>query len=350
MDNNIFGMPSPPQMPYNQNQQQYYGNSGYAVDAYGNKVQADVVYQPSLDTNPIGVSFSGLMSGNGSLPMVTEQDTSMVVTTNKKKPRKKKDEPVSSAEIVNNTVYADTYEETNSMLKVAAMQMDALAGELTNEFNTIRNSRTLKGKYTYMANIASAIASTVSVKIGAVREMNSSIKAANDAEYKRFKDNMAAASQQDDNKYIMDMYKAYVSTPVGTLPDSQIYQIPDGAPPVRMIDASIGIGSMVRVGDNSQQDVGFNNYMANLTPEQNAMLMENNPNVKEVIVYDQQTGKKYFDWRDMTTGKSVPNMPIKDPMFIEDFTIDPKTRTARNLNLAMTLPVIYENEKTFNNY
>ena len=37
-------------------------------------------------------------------------------------------------------------------------------------------------------------------------------------------------------------------------------------------------------------------------------------------------------------------------MFMEDFTIDPRTRTARNLNLAQTLPVIYENEGAFDNY
>lgn len=80
------------------------------------------------------------------------------------------------------------------------------------------------------------------------------------------------------------------------------------------------------------------------------MLQESNPDIQQVIVYDQASGKKYFDWINIRTGESVPNMPATDPMFLEDYTIDPKTRLARNLNLNKTLKVIYKNEGAFSQY
>lgn len=344
---NNFMMPPPPGYGYPQ--------QSYGVDAYGNKVQMDT-YQPQPQQyqqpvyNGLGsVNFGSLIGSNTTVPMVTEvSDTDgLVVTTNKKKSstkKKKSSEPVSSAEIVNSTVYADTYGETNNLLRVAIAQTDELAADLKNEFNLIRASRNMKGKYTYLANISAAMSGLISTKVGAIKEINNSIKAANDAEYRRFKDNRAAETQ-DDSKYIMDMYNAYINTPIGSLPQAAAYQEP------KIMDMTLGLNGMVRVdADKDKTDSGFNSYMKNLTPEQNAMLNENDPNIKEVIVYDQSTGKKYFDWRNIATGERVPNMPTKDPMFMEDFTIDPRTRTARNLNLAQTLPVIYENEGAFDNY
>ena len=88
-----------------------------------------------------------------------------------------------------------------------------------------------------------------------------------------------------------------------------------------------------------------------MTPEVNRMILESNPNIKDVVVYDQATGNKYFDVIDMTTKQSVPNVPVRDQMFLEDCTIDTKNRIARNVNLNEIYPLIILNEgKPFGDY
>lgn len=240
--------------------------------------------------------------------------------------------------------YADTYQDTTNWLKTTVAQADELAADIKSELDQIRSARTLKGKYTYITNMSSALSAVLGTKIMAIREINSTIKNINDQEYRRYKDNRAIETQ-DDNKMIMDMYNAYIHTPVGTA-DSAYRQ-----PTTLDITAGLNVVPVERdKNDPKAADTGFNAYMNNLTPEQNLMLQESNPDIQQVIVYDQASGKKYFDWINIRTGESVPNMPATDPMFLEDYTIDPKTRLARNLNLNKTLKVIYKNEGAFSQY
>ncbi|MBR1987838.1 MAG: hypothetical protein IKA36_02240, partial [Clostridia bacterium] len=209
---NGFGMPAPPMYPQQQQyyqQPQYYPQpqQSYAIDNNGAPVQA-TTYAPStpapiMSNRSLGVNFGGLIGTNASVPMVRDtSDDGMVVTSTKKKsPKKKKDDTPAptSAEIVNATVYADTYAETNNLLRMAIAQADDLATDLKTEFNMIRASRNMKGKYTYLANISAAMSGLISTKVGAIKEINNSIKAGNDAEYRIFKD-MRAMDAQDDSK------------------------------------------------------------------------------------------------------------------------------------------------------
>lgn len=368
--NQGFGFPPPPNMNPGQNVQ-------YATDIYGNKIPVMVVPsqpQPVQEVIPqqqmnfnnysgTGISFGGLMNPNAVVPMVTEinenaPEVSIIDGSGKKRKSSKKkdsDKPVSSAEIVNNTVYSESYDATNEMLARTIAQVDELACNIKAELDAVRSAKALKGRYLYMTNMSSSLATLLSTKINAIKEINNSIKISNDAEYRRFKDNRAIEAQ-DDSKYIMDMYKAYTSIPVGSLPQSSIqYNKPPSM--VDMTVSSLGkqpdasdIFKADIVGGLTAGDSGFVNFMNNLTPEQNAMINEGNPNIKEVIVYDEATGRKYFDWMDYSTNKRVPNMPIKDSSLMEDFVIDPKTRTARNINMGISMPVIYQNEGAFNNY
>ena len=80
------------------------------------------------------------------------------------------------------------------------------------------------------------------------------------------------------------------------------------------------------------------------------MIHDNNPDIEEVIVYDQATGAKYFQWMNTKTNEIIPNMPIDDNILLEDFVIDPRTRIAKNINLNMIKKVVYLNEGKFDQY
>lgn len=292
----------------------------------------------------LGASFNNLIGNNveviAGVPVVTETQP-----VKKRRSTKKKEElePIDSKNIVENTVYADTYQDTNNMAFSVIQQADVLLNDAKAELDHIRISKTMKGKYTYMTNMLSAMSNLMGTKMQAIREINSNIKNANDMEYRRFKDNRAI-NAEDDNKAIMDAYKAYISAPIGAPSYSQ----------PTVMDITAGLNGVIPAGlsTEAQQnfDRGLNNYLNNLSPEDNYMLNESNPDIEEVIVFDQATGMKYFQWRNMKTGQPVPNMPKTSNILMEDYVIDPRTRLAKNNNLNKTLKVVYDNEGKFNEY
>lgn len=355
--NNFTQMPMPPTGSYQQT----------AYDMYGNPIQAQTFppqqqffqqqpqyYQPTPVMEPaqqpeysgLGANFSGLINTNVQVPIERELPKKQTRTRKKKSDTEtnevvtasQSNEPVSPVETV---VYEDTYEHTTGLLRGTVAQIDQLAVEMKQELDKIRSMNSMKGKYTYIPAVAGVISGLMGQKIMAVREMNNSIKAVNEAEYRRFKD-QRASMQTDDNKAIFDMYNAFISTPRGAIPGIPEYHQPS------TIDLTSGI-NMVRVDAATPEarDAGFQGFLGSLSPEQNMMINENNPNIEEVIVYDQATGKKYFEWRNMATGQTIPNMPASDPMFMEDYVIDPRTRIAKNSNLHTTKKVVYENEGGF---
>lgn len=296
---------------------------------------------PVIEDKPsLGISFDGLIGTNALAPVTTVAEivTDLPVSSKKIKVKKSTEVDVKPADIVENTIYADSYEYTNSMLRTTISQVDELASELKIELDRVRSSNQIKNKYMYIPNISSAISSAINVKLQAIKEINSSIKSANDAEYRRYKD-ARASEVVDDTKMIMDTYTAFVKTPVGSIPGLNV-SMPSTS------DITSLTSGIIRADTTSQevQDSKFNSYLNNLTPEQNMMLNENNPNIEEVIVFDQASGKKYFQWIDKTTGSAVPNMPQTNSMFLEDYTINPRTRMATNNNLRKSLRVIYINE------
>ena len=108
--------------------------------------------------------------------------------------------------------------------------------------------------------------------------------------------------------------------------------------------SATGSTNIVRVGGDNSLDNAYQNFKSNMSPEVNRMILESTPNIKDVVVYDQATGNKYFDVIDVTTNQSVPNVPVRDAMFVEDCTIDTRNRIARNINLNETYPLIILNE------
>lgn len=341
--------------------QQYYQNVG-TTQGYVNNTPINIeVYKPTpmVVEKPLGLDMSALI-GKPVLvqnPAFTEPQivTSIVPAQEKKKRKKKTDtdesqssDKESSTEIeqknvVENTVYADTYAETNSMTYGIINQTDELLRDCKQELEYIKTQRGLKGRYHYINDTINSMGTLLNTKLAAVKEINSTIKNVNDNEYRRFKD-FRAMSNLDDNKAVMDAYSAFISAPVGA-PE---YHLPG------TINITSGQNGIIQANYptaiQANMDSGLANYMSNLTPEENLMLNDNNKDIEEVIVYDQATGAKYFQWMNTRTGDIIPNMPVSSELTIEDFTIDPRTKLAKNSNLNCIKKVVVLNEGAFDRF
>lgn len=238
-----------------------------------------------------------------------------------------------------NEPYEKKYQETTNILRSAIMQLDGAMTDLQADIQQVRLAKTMRGKWQYLPNMQKSLSDMIANKISAARELNNTISKCNEFEIKRFKEVKAAtaASEQDDDQRVMEMYKAFVSTPVSQNPFPNVSQM-----------AVSGVATQIQPIGNT--DNGFNAYMQNLTPQQNTMYIESNPNIQQVVVYNQETGARYFDVIDMTTGQSVPNAEKHDAMFLEDTSIDLKNKVARNVNLGETYPLVVVGQPLMQEY
>lgn len=280
-------------------------------------------------------------------------DTTEEPTKRRGRPKKNKEEngyvgksdrELSAAET--NEPYIRQYDETNNMLKGAIYQADALNRDIVEEISKIKESKTLKRKYDYIAQLSSTSGSLLSTKINAIRELNKTITDCNNMEIKRIKE-LNLNNQVNDDEQIMNMYNAFVNAPINT----------GGAIPLgpSMIDTTMMGGTTAGFttfnDSSSQQEMsGFSNYMSNLTPEQNRMRLENNPNVKTVVVFNQATGDRYFDVIDTSTGASIPNYTRPDSFLLNDTHINLNAGVAVNNNIASKWDLIVIGNETLNRY
>ena len=158
----------------------------------------------------------------------------------------------------------DSYTENMNELKRTVQQFDSLANDLKQDLDAVRASRTLKGKYQYTSLIAGNLASLLTAKVQAIREMNNTIKSSIELDYKIEKDRKDAMNG-DDDKRLMDMYNAFISSPVSTAqrsmlgPNEQQLTLMDNG--VQMVGRPVA-GSLVN-GVPSSGDPGFDNYIRN---------------------------------------------------------------------------------------
>ena len=310
------------------------------------------------DNGSLGLNFGSLVDGTAEVlpaPVVTDLPDKK---TRRKKSASSSDKPehINHAEVVDQVVYSDTYSDTNALLHQTIAQLDTVSAEMKEELDKIVSSRTIKGRYMAMGNVSKSLSDMLSTKVQAIKELNNSIKAVNDMEYRRAKDNRSFESNQGDDKAIMDLYNAFVQAPVSAnIPSTGPYsligpnlndvmfganQLPMGSNEVVASDGSI----ITYNSDQAQSNAMFNNYMSNLTPEQNAMINEGK--TETVIVYDKATGAKSFEVVDSKTMQPVPNMPVPDPMFLADVSVDVRRKVARNTNLNQVYRVITVNDDT----
>lgn len=242
--------------------------------------------------------------------------------------------PIPGATIAE-TDYARSYGETNNLIRGAILQVDELASEIKSDLDVVRSSKTLKNKYTYITNLTASASSLLSTKIGAIKELNSTITQAHNLELNRFKTMKLDKENENDDMKMMDIYSAFINTPVGTY-----------APPAPNIqDLALGVNNPSGNVSGVEMVVPMNNQP--LTPEQNRMRMESNPNIVTVVRYDQTTGQRSFDVIDKVSGMSVPNYPRPDNFLLEDTTIDVHSGIARNRNVNTVWPLVVSGSNAF---
>jgi hypothetical protein len=330
MADNIISFPEPPK-------EKMFMEQAYTTD--GRQINIAPAVQTEKPKSTIGADFSKLVGTNVSIPTA---GISEIVTEKKKIPRKKKSTTEEGSTTVENTAptaanvsYADTYSDTNAMTYRIIDQADELLRDAKQDLDFIRSQRSMKGKYHYSNAILGTMSSLMTTKLAAIKEINSNIKVSNEMEYKRYKD-FNAINAMDDNQAIMDAYSAFISAPVG----APKYQLPG------TMALTSGMDDIITVdySPNSQQimDAGMNSYLSSLTPEESLMIRDNG-NLEEVILYDEATGVKQFKWMDTSTGELLHDLPPSSNLTISDYTVDIKTNTARNTNLNSVKKVITTN-------
>ena len=328
------GMNLPPNMTMSQPMQ-------YDVPFQPQKVDPRVFDTPEITTSGSGIHFNIKDESHDTLVPI---DTPVIEEKKKRgRPRKVETGAIirsdNSKEKLSGTVEDTpteyTYTETSNMLRQTLTEIDALNGELVQEFSNVKHNKYMKNKYNTLVGLSENIGSLLNTKISAIRELNSSITKSNDMDFKKMKELRAVQQNMNDDKYITDLYQSFIA-------NSGQMQKQMNLPPM---DQSTTFGSsIIRATPNGSNDVGYMSYMANMSPEQNLMQYERNPNVKQVVVFDASTGAKYFQYMDTATGQAIPNMPVYDQMMMEDTTLDIKNKIAKNNNLHETFPIVVINE------
>ena len=267
-----------------------------------------------------------------------------------KKKRKPKTKKVGNEEVIvaeddlpmsqSKVPYHDTYNETDAILKRSIAQLDSITADIHEDIEEIRSSKTIRKKYDYMSEMTSTMVSSIQAKIQAARELNNTIKNSHELDLKRMKELKLNEREQDDAKSIMDMYQAFISTPVSQNLSGP-FSGPLGASTIDLTLANSNPNAQIAMmGQNP--DIGYNNFVNNMSPEQMMMMIEENPNMKHVIAYDPNTGNAEFAVYDQTTGQFVQGVPTRNKdMYMDGMSFNFGTMQAHSNDLNETYDIIY---------
>lgn len=302
------------------------------------------VHKDQSESN-VGIDLSFFTSDKAKKIDISD-DTPQSEDKPKRATRKKKEDPVvASAMVANdnlpmtasNVSYLDTYNETNNMLRGAIVQTDMLSAQVQEDLDVIRNSKTMRSKYTYLTNLMGSAASLISTKIQAIREIDGNITQGHNLDLKRAKDLKTSADEKNDDLKLMQMYDAFINIPVGTYnPNGVNPSLQALTTAIPNADPNIGRVNM----NDTNVGADYNNYLSNLSPAANRARLEGNPNIKTVVVFDPNTGNRYFDVIDTTTNQSVPNVERPGEFLLNDTDIDVHNGVARNRNIDSTWPLV----------
>lgn len=279
----------------------------------------------------------------GTINMSDKPPAEVIEDAPKKKKRESKSPDVnamaSNAASVETQNYADSYNETNNIIRGAIIQADVLSGEIKQDIDAVRSSKTIKNKYTYITNLTASASALINTKIAAVKELNSSITQSHRFNLDRLKMFNNENKDGNDDARTMDLYNMYLTGPMaGYIPNTPSVQ-----------DINLGVNGS-STGNIQGVDMGVNNNGGQpLTPEQKRMRFESNPDIKVVVKFDQASGKRFFDVID-GSGKSIPDYPRPDDFLLEDTTIDVAAGVAKNRNINQIWPLIIIGSGNINEY
>lgn len=301
--------------------------------------------KPETPKNDNKVSLDFSYFSNNEVTMPNHQIDSDTTDDTKKKTRKRKTSSKINTDgtknddldiLQTNEPYSKKYEETTEALKGAIVQLDMGLADMQNDIQQIRSSRTLKRKYDYLSMMQGNMGQFINNKISALREINNSITRCNDFELKRMKELKLSENAKDDDKTIMDMYNAFVSMPVSS--------------GVQLGPAVQDISTIGRGVNTSGIDDGFNSYMQNLSPAETLMMYENDPDVQQVVMYDEATGAKWFEIMNMRTGDIIKNADKHGNIIMEDTVLDLNNNIAKNINIGESYPIVRVGKSVVDTY
>lgn len=284
----------------------------------------------TVDTNPIQINNTEQQpKRRGRPPKKQVADTGTFVPAERKERT-----PLNS-----NMSYDNTYNLSKQMLGQVTMQIDDMLSRINEDIDMVRSARTLRNKYNNLSDLYSTAGSLIGNRIAIAREIANIQTNVNKYELAKYKEQNASENDSDE-KRLMDMYNAFINAPMGSYgaqAQSQIGMNPavlNG--PMNGIDINTNSDGGMFIPANGNEDLEHAAFMRNLTPEQNAIINERNPNIQTVLVYDQTTQNRWFEVIDVTTGLPVPNMPVPSDFIKDKCTIDIRNGLARNADLNQT--------------
>ena len=241
------------------------------------------------------------------------------------------------------TPYISTYEGTTKQLRDTINGIDMLAAQIQSDLQAVRASRTLKKKYDYVCELSSTIGSLVSNRISAIKEINNTITNAHKLDMSRSKTVKELTDGANDDKAVMDMYNAFVNAPMGNV---------NALPPGFNVPAHIlnGAGGIPVTQQGFTEDQMYESFVNNPSPEMSAIAMERNPNIKIVVVYNQETQDKYYDVVDVTTGQSVPEIERPSEKLLTHMDINIREGIARNLDANLMYDLVLVGNRRIDEY
>lgn len=288
--------------------------------------------------------FDKLVNSNVVIPIEDEKNESKAIASSVQIPinRVNKVDIPTDADLTNADIsYSVSYNETKNSLKDTVGQIDMLSVPLQSEIERLMNSN-YRNKYTSIATLAGAVSNLISTKVTALREINKVITDSHTLDMRRYKDIAMAQGREtgvNDDQAIIDMYQAMISNA------NHMHTLNNISSAINRVNMDPGNVSYNPAPSSMQ------NWMP-ATVEEKAfatMMYEGNPNIKVVVVYDRDTGTKFFNAIDVTTGGQVQNYDLPDPMFLEDITIDEQNMIAKNKNLNIIYDLILTGG-SINNY
>lgn len=231
--------------------------------------------------------------------------------------------------IQQNIPYTSAYQETNAQLDESIAQLNMLGGELVSELQAIKASKTLRNKYSLINDMTATATNIINSKVAAIREKNKTTNDVMHLELARLKELKTQTNEQDDNARMADMYNAFINTPIGA------GRVQLGPSPQDMIMSSqyehVSIG-----GDQAM-------WEQSLDPAQNRMVLEARGAIDTVVMYDENTGNRWFEIIDKATGQPVPNVEKPDNTYIYDLDINIRGGFAKDSNRNTVYPLIVIN-------
>lgn len=244
-----------------------------------------------------------------------------------------------------NEPYINAYVETNQQLNTLMEQLDSLGNATAAELMKVQQSKTLKNKFGYMNDMTMNLTSILNSKLNVIKEKNKTINDVNNMELKRLKDLKVSQNEQDDNVKIMNMYDAFVNTPIGSLGAGMSPMSVLGPSPQ---DLALGVGN---TEDLNRIQMG-NVEASQLSPEKNRMVLEAQGRIDTVVYFDKSTGNRWFEVVDKSTGQPMTGVEKPDETFIYDFDINERGGFAKDplRNTSYPLVVLNNSDDSILNY